>query len=460
MMTELVCELAWNPLKVNLEVFARLWTTRRYGPDQAAQLQPVTDILVQTLYSYYNWGLTNHSLFRDWSGGYLPGLVPSSAKRTIGYLPLLREALETMLKAPQWMEDDALYHFDLVDIGRTYLAAVFNHELAGARNAFRARDIQSFEEHAEKTIETMDFLAKYVSANKEFRLQTQDTWAEGWPEFLLGQSNREANWCTLTCVTGKENFDLLDYMAEDYAELITHYFKPRVQLYIEKMRELLSKGDDISGRLVYRDTDTDIPYRVSEWATPQVNLPWSPYGAPCEPELTAEDSSLVREIINAGTVSGKFDYYVGSLQQLTRELLDRYPVPENLADILHEPSPEIQADQRQFLAGSPGSTIRGFKAPGIVERVDVSGELSAFLNVEKLSSEYNIARGDIASYRVMVSDWLTLTRLADQKASFGDQRVAVFTFEVLGRKWILRYDPGSDVASAVLSIHPEQDAAK
>jgi len=96
----------------------------------------------------------------------------------------------------------------------------------------------------------------------------------------------------------------------------------------------------------------------------------------------------------------------------------------------------------------------------LYKSVDVPGELNVFVNVEKLGSEYNIARGDNAGYRVVVSDWLTLNRLADQKASLVYQRVAVFSFEVLGRKWILRYDPGSDVASAVLSISPEQEAAR
>ena len=38
---------------------------------------------MDTLYSCYNMDMTNRPLYRDWAGGYLPGLTPASVKRTL-----------------------------------------------------------------------------------------------------------------------------------------------------------------------------------------------------------------------------------------------------------------------------------------------------------------------------------------------------------------------------------------
>ena len=87
-------------------------------------------------------------------------------------------------------------------------------------------------------------------------------------------------------------------MAEDLSELIEGYFLPRVRLYIDKMHELLnSRQDYIGPPLVYRNTDTDMPNRLSDWSSPRGLLRWSAYGVPCEPELTADDLQLVESVI-------------------------------------------------------------------------------------------------------------------------------------------------------------------
>ena len=63
-------------------------------------------------------------------------------------------------------------------------------------------------------------------------------------------------------------------------------------------------------------------------------------------------------------------------------------------------------------------------------------------------------RGDIASYRVVVSDYLKLTQMPDEKASVGSHNVAVFEFDALDRRYRLRYDGGSDFSPAALFIDP------
>ncbi len=452
-MMDLIYELAWNPADVKLEDYLRRWTVRRYGPDLAPSLQPATEAIACSLLSFYNSDLDNRPLYRSWNPSYLPGLTPVSAKRTLSYLPKLHAALETLVAQHDALQQSMLYRYDLVDYGRTYLGAVFNEKLARAREALRAKDKITFEKNAKAIEEIMHFMARYCSAHPRLRLKTYDDWASRWPEILPGYDNKESNWISFTARISPKHWQfLLDYAAEDLAEVIEHYYWPRVRLYIEKMREYVNAGKDISGRLVERNNGRDLLYRVSDWAPPQGNLPWSAYGDTCEPELTAGDYELVYKIIQAGTVSGKYDFYEGPMDKLVRDLLDRYPVPEDLSKILGEPEPEVQATQARVLQGKRGDVIMGFRTPGIVEKVRVPRELGYFVTVEQLSKNYNLMRGDIASFRVEVSDYLKLTRLSDERASVGDQHVAVFEFEAKGRKYLLRYDPGSSSSPAGLYI--------
>ncbi|MFH1008810.1 MAG: alpha-N-acetylglucosaminidase C-terminal domain-containing protein [Candidatus Latescibacterota bacterium] len=455
-MMDLFSELSWNPADVDAEGYLRRWTARRYGPHLAGKLHASTEAIASSLLSFHI-DLRNGPLYRYWRGPYLPGLTPTSVKRTLGYLPKLREALETLLSEHASLESSSMYRFDLVDLGRTYLGAIFNDRLARARKALRAQDEAAFEKNAKEIEGLMHFMAQYCSAHSQFRLKTFDDWAGRWPQILPGYENRESNWITYTALISPEAWrELLDYSAEDLAELVEHYFWPRVALYLRKMREQLEARKDISGRLVYRGTDTDMPYRVGDFAPPRGNLPWSPYGATCEPELTGEDDELAHTIIQAGTVSGRFDFYEGPMDALVRTLLDHYPVPEDLEEILMESGMEVEANQAPLVSAQPGEVLYGFRTPEAVEDVVFPKELNYLIHVEEVSKEYNIMRGGVARHRVQISDFVKLVRLPNAKAAVGDHQVAVFEFELLGHKYILRYDGGSAVSPAGFVIDADQ----
>jgi len=458
LMAELFCELAWNPAEVERDEFLRRWTIARYGPDAAERLTPVTEAAADTLLSCTNMDMTNRPLYQDLRGGYLPGLTARSVKRTMSYLPTLRMIIEGLLAEHNQLKDSPMYRYDLVQYGLAYLGALFNDRLARARKALRARDNETFEKYAAGVEEVMHFIAKYASAHPQFRLKTHDDRARRWPEILPGYDNAETNWVIFTATTAYKNWDiLLDYMAQDHAELVEHYYWPRVALYLQKMRELLEEGKDISGRLVSRGTNDDLPFRISDWATPQGLLPWSPYGPTCEPELTGEDMELAHKIILGGSVSGKFDFYEGPMKPLVQELLDRFGVPEDLEEILTEPDPTDLAFEKQSLRNRPGDVVDGFQTPGLVEQVQVPEELNYVVSVVKTGAAYTLMRGEVATYRVTVSDWLRLTRREDEKSERGDHSVAVFEFEFEGKHWLLRYDPGSEQTFAALSIEMKGD---
>ena len=453
MTMDLYAELSWNPADLEPDAYVERWNRRRYGP-AAAETRPAVRIFADTIMSYFDPCTHNGPLYRNWDGTLLPGLTSGSVKRLIGFLPALHDLLEILLSQYDELGDSPMYRFDLVDIGRTYLAGIFNHRLAGARKAFRAGDRERFERMAEETERVMLAMARYCSAHEQFRLKTHDDWAARWPEIVPGHANRESNWITFTALISLENWQvLLDYLPEDFAEMIVHYFLPRVRQYLDRMRTLMDRGEDISERLVDRDSDVDLPSRVANWSTPRGNAPWSAYGDTCEPELTGEDEALALRLIKAGSVSGRYDFYEGPLDALVREMLDAFPPPGDIEEILAEED-YAPPGNRLVLHGVPGETIEGFNVPGFVERVEVPRALHGIIAVREVRREYNIARGEIALYQVTVPPEIELTRREDEPAPSDGHDVAVFTFVAGGAAYKVWFDSGTDldVASFIVTL--------
>lgn len=446
---DLHCVLAWNPTTFDRDEFLRLWTQRRYGPDAVGTLHTATLAAADSLLSHENMDMTNRPLYRDWNGGYLPGLTATSVRRTLSYLPKMRIILETLLSKHEQLKDSELYRFDLVDYGRTYLGAIFNDRLARARKALRAKDKAGFEKAAAAVDEVMHFMARYVSAHRLFRLKTHDDRAKRHPQILPGHDNTQSNWVTFTVTQSLRAWQvLLDYTAEDYAELVEHYYWPRVKLYLSNMRKLIDKGKDIS-------ENTGLKFRISDWAPPRGNLPWSPYGPPVEAELKGGDMELAHNIIFGESVSGRFDFYEGPMEPLVQELLKRFPVPGDLKDILTEPDPTDAAFKKHSsLTGKPGDTLTGFCTADIVEQVNVPKEVTYVVKIEEVDQTHILQRGEVKTYKVQVSDWVTLTRREDEKSEHGGHSIAIFEFDFGEKQWVMRYDPGSEQTFASLSIVP------
>lgn len=444
-------DMAWNPMEVEVDIHVRRWSERRYGAEAAEMVGGAAQAVCNTLLSYRNSGCDNNAMFRHpWRGGYVPGLVAPSVRRFLGYLPALNTALRILLSGHELLKESALYRFDLVDLGRAYLGDMFNYFFVKTRRAFRVHNRQEFERYAEKTEAVMHFMARYCSAHEQFRLKTLDEWAGKWPEIIPGIPNAFHNWITFTVRSYPQEAwsVLLDYNSEDHAELIEYYYAPRVKQYLDKMREMLIQGKDISGRLTYRDSNSELPNRTSEVGRPDGYLKWSPFAPPAEPELTAEDSALAYRLVEAGSVSGKLAAYEGPMDVLVRELLECYPVPDDLQSLLGEPVEEKSAspDQEHIAANLP-DVMQGFTTPIPVEHVAVPEALNYLVDVKKISSEYNITRGSVERYHVNVSRYLKLTR---QKSDH--ERVAMFSFDVEGKNYLLLFNEGSSSEPSTLTI--------
>lgn len=452
MTMDLYCELAWNPNDVDPNEYIRRWCERRYGPALVRKLLPAVQLFAGTLMAKHDMGMHNGPFYRNWDGTQLPGLTSSSVKRLIGTLPDLQQILELLVAEQGSLGGSPLYRFDLVDISRTYMAAIFNDKLARTRLALRRKDKAGVDEFAEQTLEAIRFMARLCSADPQFRLKTYDDNSKRWPQIIPGHENSESTWITFTALLSIDHWQvLLDYMVDDYAEIIEHYYTPRVELYLSKMKDLAAEGKDISGRLVDRGTDTDLPSRVADWATPHGFVPWSPYGDTCEPELTEGDEALAYELIRGGSVGGKYEFFEGPIGPLVSQMLERFPPPDDIKQIVSELDPAQKAN-RMILKGNPGDKTFGFTSPGFVERATVPKALENFVAIEKKRSEYNISRGEVSLLTVSVYEHIVLERLEDRASRLGGNAVAVFGFSVMGTDYELAYDPGSDATVAEVRI--------
>jgi len=107
-----------------------------------------------------------------------------------------------------------------------------------------------------------------------------------------------------------------------------------------------------------------------------------------------------------------------------------------------------------------GDVIRGFSTPDLVQTVHSPGELSYLVDIEEWRREEK--RGCF----VHIGNWanpafpINFTRLPNENSLTDKPQVAVFEFDVLEGKYILRYNPGSDESPGEVFIEPKKKLSR
>lgn len=457
MINDLFLAIGWNPDEVEFDAFVGDYARRRYGKRMGAVLEKPCRAVADTLLSSYNMDATNHPLYREIPGGYLPGLTAVSVKRTIGWLPELFGALGEMAGAAAEMEDSDLFRFDAVDLGRTYLGALFNLYLAGARLGGYRGDADMAAKYGEKVLAVMDYIARFTGAHEQFRLQTYYDWAGKWPPVLpeRADANARSVFITFTNLISQTNPTICDYMAEDMNELVGQYFRPRIEAYLNNILRLLGEGKTLSGDLRYEGSDQPVPNRCDDFAPPRGALRWSAFGPVREPELTGDDPAIRGSVIAGPSLKARSDFYDGPICELLNELLRLYPLPGDISSLLAmdpagKSGDELEKDPIETL--EIGQRISGITKGIQVEKYVISGEAGYLFETQRVSSGYNLLRGDISLWLIRADDFLELTRIADGTSIDGLNPVKRYSFELLGREYVALLDPGSAGAPSSFEV--------
>ena len=147
---------------------------------------------------------------------------------------------EMLSLAPEAASSKA-FRFDLVDVGREVLTEAFDRELAKLEEASAAKDAGMAAAAQQTILAVLDDLDALLSTDENFLLGRWLSWAEQWAhtdsdrKLLLFNAR---NQLTLWGPTGQ----ILDYATKSWGGLVKGFFRPRWELFCQKVLEAVQGG--------------------------------------------------------------------------------------------------------------------------------------------------------------------------------------------------------------------------
>jgi len=131
--------------------------------------------------------------------------------------------------------------FDLVDVGREALTAVFDQRLSDFRDAVGRKEASSARSIAEGLIEVIRDFDRLLSTDENFMLGRWLDWARSWGHDAAERRWLEFNARNQVTLWGP-NGEISDYATKAWGGLASNYFQPRWELFVKRVLESLDAG--------------------------------------------------------------------------------------------------------------------------------------------------------------------------------------------------------------------------
>lgn len=239
---------------INLDEFARDYCLARYGSDDP-DLIAYVKVLAESVYrpdkiregcleniqaAHPSLQATKVSTWSNDAEYYAPAKVVEAGRHLL--------AAGKRIGAP--LTSLPTYRYDLADICRQVLADRARKHLKLARKAFEAKDIDAFRRESAAFIKTIDDSARVLSTCPDFLLGNYLAGARNRAKSSTDKRQMERNVRTLITTWRPGRISLLNgYANREYAELMSHYYKPRWVAYFKACEATLNgtAGQDAVG---------------------------------------------------------------------------------------------------------------------------------------------------------------------------------------------------------------------
>ena len=248
---EFCAQVAWDPLRGNVESFVERYCRKRYGASLGEKLREPWNILVDTVYGSESgsvgtitdplyWYRPDLHLLLGWT-------KPDDKTATLRarrhlLIPKLRDVLELFLAQEVEVRADPLALRDFVDVARQWIAERFNIAIISARDAFLAGDEVELEKRRAECVALLDDQTRLLSSWPPYRLDTKVN------EHRARFGDDAERWVKHTHVwvygdEGMHSPPLRDYYRMDLDGLIADYYRPRVTAYFDLLHSKLNSGN-------------------------------------------------------------------------------------------------------------------------------------------------------------------------------------------------------------------------
>ncbi|XP_014663294.1 PREDICTED: alpha-N-acetylglucosaminidase-like [Priapulus caudatus] len=232
-MYDLLYELGWMD-GVNLTAWVQQYAWRRYGMWSQPLVQ-AWHLLASTVYNCQN-NLRHH-------GKYVIVLRPSLKRvQLVWYdVPQFLQAWDVFVSSADALKNVSTFRYDLVDTTRQALQLIAAYHYTELVGGYRSWSIPTVQKAGRKLLLALDNLELILGTNEKFLL---GSWLEAAKSLATNDQERvlyEYNARVQVTLWGPDG-NILDYGKKQWAGLVSHYYRPRWQLFVDILLQCLSTG--------------------------------------------------------------------------------------------------------------------------------------------------------------------------------------------------------------------------
>jgi len=233
---DLMMEMAWRDGPPDLDAWVRDYARRRYGGSNA-KAEEAWSLLRRTVYG------TGHSPSPVVCARPGPTAPRGARRASPPYdVPTLLRAWQALTECSGELEDLATYQHDLVDVARQVLMDLSNVFYADMLDAYHAHDREAFGEAAGRFRQLIRDVDALLATRREFLLGMWIADARRWGQ--TEQEKRHYEWNARNQITlwGPRDGVLHEYARKEWAGLLTGFYLPRWDMFIERIDRALATG--------------------------------------------------------------------------------------------------------------------------------------------------------------------------------------------------------------------------
>jgi hypothetical protein len=238
---DLATHLAWRPDGVSFDEHLERFTARRYGEECCVPMREAWAKIARVVYEPVRRGMSPHVYGRhpwyQWLEDCpLFGKVKPRFHRQMARLetdlPLLRKALDTLLRYRKEQRGNALYVEDVAVVFRTYAAKCFEREAGRAYLAFTAGRKAAFRRHRDRALAVVDAITRVLAVCPAYSINK--TIAEACA--VRGHNKCLPEIIRQACVN-------VGYVNNDVYEQFPGQYIPKTRAYFEVLAKKLAGRD-------------------------------------------------------------------------------------------------------------------------------------------------------------------------------------------------------------------------
>ncbi|MFB9863608.1 alpha-N-acetylglucosaminidase [Rufibacter immobilis] len=274
-MYELMLENVWRTTSIQLDAWLPNYVQRRYGQKNPSA-EKAWEILRTTVYdgAIKSGGpesiITGRPTFNKtnrWTD-------TEKAYRPADLIP----AWEALLHASKDLKDSEGFKYDLVDVTRQILANYADTLQQQFALDYKNKDAAAFQKRSQQFLTVIEDMDRLLASHQDFLLGKWLNSAKALGTTDAEQKLYEQNARNLITLWGDKNSRLHDYSCRQWSGMLTGFYRPRWNQFIEEVNAAMAQGKNFS----QKDFDAKIKDWEWQWVNSHESYPDKPKGNPLE----------------------------------------------------------------------------------------------------------------------------------------------------------------------------------